>query len=138
MASSSAPLLRARQRKLFWARVTDRSSHCRVDNGRSLRQQEIFRTASGSLLTTSRTVPAAQDQSWNAWAQCSVCLIITARWASNAVPMLFVPTALSDQLNQGARPPALATERVYLSPQEVRILPLESAMVTTPPASATS
>ncbi|WP_220725977.1 hypothetical protein [Arthrobacter cheniae] len=54
------------------------------------------------------------------------------------MPILFVPTALSDQQNHGARPPAEAIDLVVLSPQADRTLPLASAIVTTPPASATS
>ena len=63
----------------------------------------MFRTAIGSLVTTSRTAMPAQTQLWNAWHQCSAPLISTGPCASSAVPMPFVPAAHSDQQNQGAR-----------------------------------
>ncbi|CAM5525419.1 hypothetical protein SHIRM173S_05546 [Streptomyces hirsutus] len=91
--------------------VTAFASQLSADAGSGLRQQQMFRTAIGSLVTTSRTAMPAQTQSWNAWHQCSAPLIGTGPCASSAVPVPFVPTARSDQQNQGARweSPALAS-----------------------------
>ena len=102
-ASSSAPLSRARVRSRHWVFVTAFASQLPALAGTSLRQQEMFRTAIGSLLTTSRTAMPAQTQLWNALHQCSAPRTTTGPCASSAVPMPFVPAAASAQQNQGAR-----------------------------------
>ena len=92
-ATSSAPLFRARRRSVHWVLVAAFASQPPAAAGSGVRQQEMFRTAIGSLVTTSRTAMPAQTQLWNAWHQCSAPLISTGPWASSAVPMPFVPTA---------------------------------------------
>src|SRR6201991_3013884 len=62
-ATSWAPPSRARMRNLLWVWAAAFASHPRAASGRSLRQHEMFRTAIGSLLTTSRTATATQVQS---------------------------------------------------------------------------
>jgi hypothetical protein len=106
--------------------------------GSWLRQQEMFRTAIGSLVTTSRTAIPAHTQLWNAWHQCSAPLISTGPCASSAVPMPFVPAAHSDQQNQGARLASVALASVAWSPHSARIRPVASVTVTTPPRCPTS
>src|SRR5919112_4406792 len=118
--------------------MTAFASHPSADAGSWLRQQEMFRTAIGSLVTTSRTAMPAQAQLWNAWHQCSAPLIDTGPCASSAVPMPFVPTAYSDQQNQGARLESLALVIVAGSPHSARIRPVASVTVTTPPTVPTS
>ena len=137
-ATNSAPLSRARLLSKHCVLVTAFASHPPTDPGSWLRQQEMFRTAIGSLLTTSRTAMPAQTQLWNAWHQCSAPLISTGPCASSAVPMPFVPAALSDQQNQGARLASVALARVAGSPHSARMRPVESVTVTTPPRVPTS
>ena len=137
-ATSSAPLFRARRRSVHWVLVAAFASQLPADVGSGVRQQETFRTAIGSLVTTSRTAMPAQTQLWNAWHQCSAPLIRTGPWASSAVPMPFVPAAHSDQQNQGARLASAALVTVAGSPHSARIRPVESVTVTTPPSSLTS
>ena len=115
-----------------WVVATAFASHPSADAGSWLRQQEMFRTAIGSLVTTSRTAMPAQTQLWNAWHQCSAPLITTGPCASSAVPMPFVPAAHSDQQNQGARLESVALASVAWSPHSARIRPVASVTVTTP------
>ena len=138
-ATSSAPLSRARLFSVHWVLVTAFASQLPADAGSWLRQQEMFRTAIGSLVTTSRTAMPAQTQLWNAWHQCSAPLIRTGPCASSAVPMPFVPTAHSDQQNQGARLDVGWLWRAWpWSPHSARIRPVASVTVTTPPTLPTS
>src|SRR4051812_8709918 len=65
-ATSAAPLSRARFFSVHWVLVTAFASQPPTAAGSWLRQQEMFRTAIGSLLTTSRTAMPAQAQLWNA------------------------------------------------------------------------
>ena len=132
-ATSSAPLFRARRLSVHWVLVTAFASQPPAAAGSGLRQQEMFRTAIGSLVTTSRTAMPAQTQLWNAWHQCSAPLISTGPCASSAVPMPFVPAAHSDQQNQGARLASAALASVAWSPHSARIRPVASVTVTTPP-----
>jgi hypothetical protein len=118
--------------------VTAFASQLPAEAGSWLRQHEMFRTAIGSIVTTSRTATPAPTQLWNAWHQCSAPLIGTGPCASSAVPMPFVPTAHSDQQNQGARLESLALASVAWSPHSARIRPVASVTVTTPPRLPTS
>ena len=137
-ATNSAPLSRARLLSVHWVLVTAFASQLPAGAGSWLRQQEMFRTAIGSLVTTSRTAMPAQTQLWNAWHQCSAPLISTGPCASSAVPMPFVPAAHSDQQNQGARLASVALASVAWSPHSARIRPVASVTVTTPPRLPTS
>src|SRR5690349_18558948 len=98
-------------RSLVWVWVAAFASHPADVRGRSPRQHATFRTAIGSLLTTLRTATPAQVQSWKARHQCSARVITTGFCVPSAVPMPFVPTALSDQQNHGARPADAAMEQ---------------------------
>jgi hypothetical protein len=134
----AAPLSRARLFSVHWVLVTAFASQLPAAAGRWLRQQEMFRTAIGSLVTTSRTATPAQTQLWNAWHQCSAPRISTGPCASSAVPMPLVPATHSDQQNQGARSDSVALVSMAWSPHSARIRPVASVTVTTPPRLVTS
>jgi hypothetical protein len=119
--TNSAPLSWARLLSVHWVFVTAFASHPPADAGSWLRQQEMFRTAIGSLVTTSRTAMPAQTQLWNAWHQCSAPLINTGPCVSSTVPMPFVPGAHSDEQNQGARLASKALASVAWSLHSARI-----------------
>src|SRR3954470_7099428 len=137
-AGSSAPLSRARWRRIARAPPTALDSHSAACGGRSARQAETSRTATGSPVTASRTATPAQTHSSKPVHQCSGPLISTAPRASSAVPIPFVPVAHSDQHDHGAMLLFHARPSVCLSPLTVRIRPAPSATVTTPPTFSTS
>lgn len=106
------PLSRARLCSVLCVLATALASQTPADPGSWVRQQEMFSTAIGSLVTTSRTAIPAHAQSWNAWHQCSAPLITTGPCASSAVPIPLVPAAHSDQQYHGARLESEALARV--------------------------
>src|SRR3954468_6111558 len=61
-ASSWAPLSRARVRRVHCVLAAAFASQLPADGGSGVRQHEMFRTAIGSLVTTSRTAMPAQTQ----------------------------------------------------------------------------
>ena len=137
-AASSAPLSQARWRRIARAPPTVLDSHSAACGGRSARQAETSRTATGSPVTASRTATPAQTHSSKPVHQCSGPRISTAPGASSAVPIPFVPVADSDQHDHGAMLLSRARCSVSLSPWTVRMRPAPSVTVTTPPTLSAS
>ena len=137
-AASSAPLSRARWRRIARTPLTAFDSHPAACAGRLWRQVETSRTATASSVTGSRTATPPQTHSSKPVHQCSGPLISTGPGASSAVPIPFVPVAHSDQHDHGAMLDSRAWRSVFTSPWIVRIRPTPSVTVTTPPRLSTS
>ena len=122
-AASSAPLSRARWRRIARTPLTAFDSHPAACAGRLWRHVETSRTATASSVTGSRTATPPQTHSSKPVHQCSGPLISTGPGASSAVPIPLVPVAHSDQHDHGAMLDSRAWRSVFTSPWIVRIRP---------------